>query len=173
MVDWLGHDGTKLRKILGETVLSHRHTVPFSTLPTDTSGTLDDPQRRLGWIVDRLAEQDLDVLYVDASPPGGLVFARKAIVPGLEVETMSYHRIGERGFRKLRDMGSPLVGQGPAPASAKPIRLTAAATERLGGPAWLDPSAVDAAVGEHYPLYREPSAHAAQVARERRLAGLS
>ena len=100
------------------------------------------------------------------------MFARKAIVPGLEVETMSYYRIGERGVRKLLDLGSPLVGLGVAPAGTLPVRLTAEATDRLGGPAWLDPRAVDAAVGEHYPLYREPSAHAAQVALKRR-AGLA
>ena len=164
MVEWLGHSGATLRDILGETVLSQRRSVLFSTLPTDQSGTLDDPTRRLAWIVDRLAEQNLDVLYVDSSPAGGEVYARKAVVPGLEVETMSYYRIGERGVRKLLDVGSPLVGQGTIPEGALPVRLTAEATERLGGPAWLDPRAVDAAVGAHYPLYREPSAHAAQMA---------
>ena len=170
MVEWLGHPGAKLREILGRTVLSTRRTVPFSSLPTDTTGALDDPSRRLAWIGDRLAEQGLEIFYVDASPPGGEVFARKAIVPGLEVETMSYYRIGERGVRKLMAMGSPLVGLGTPPAGARPVRLTAAATERLGGPAWLDPGAVDRAVGAHYPLYREPSAHAAQVAIARRAA---
>jgi len=164
MVEWLGHAGGTLRSILGETALSTRRTVPFSSLPSTEPGTLDDPTQRLNWIVARLAGQDLDVLYVDASPPGGEVYARKVIVPGLEVETMSYYRIGERGVRKLRELGSPLVGQGPAPDGALPIRLTPEATERLGGPVWLDPRAVDRAVGEHYPLYREPSAHAAQVA---------
>ena len=171
MVEWLGHPGAKLREILGATVLSRRSEVRFSTLPTDATGTLNDPARRLGWIVDRLAEQDLEVFYVDASPPGGEVFARKAVVPGLEVETMSYYRIGERGVRKLLGIGSPLVGLGSPPAGALPVRLTPEATDRLGGPAWLDPRAVDRAVGEHYPLYREPSAHAAQVAIARRAGG--
>ncbi len=169
MVHWLGQSGAGLRQILAETVLSERRRVPFSTLPTGDPGALDDPTARLGWIVDRLATQNLEVLYVDASPPGGEVFARKAIVPGLEVETMSYYRIGERGVRKLLDAGSPLVGQTTRPPSGSlPVRLTAEATERLGGPVWLDPHAVDRAVGEHYPLYREPSAHAAQVAIARR-----
>ncbi len=43
----------------------------------------------------------------------------RSIVPGLEVETMSYHRIGERGVRKLLERGSPLVGLGAAPAGAR------------------------------------------------------
>jgi len=110
----------------------------------------------------------LDVLYVDNSPPGGEVFASKAIVPGLEVETMSYRRIGGRGVRKLLDRGSRMVGLGLPPADCLPVVLTDEARDRLGGPAWLDPSAVDAAVGPLYPLYREPSSHAAQVARARR-----
>ena len=168
MVAWLGHSGATLRDILGESVLSQRRTVPFSSLPTTPSGSLDDPSARLRWISERLAEQALDVLYVDASPEGGEVFARKAIVPGLEVETMSYYRIGERGVRKLLATESPLVGLGPPPDGALVVRLTDEATDRLGGPAWLDPVAVDRAVGAHYPLYREPSAHAAQVALNRR-----
>ena len=164
MVDWIGRTGEQLRAILGETVLSRRSKIPFSTLPTVAPGALDHPSDRLRWVVDRLAAQKLDVLYVDASPPGGEVFARKAIVPGLEVETMSYYRIGERGVRKLLDRESRLVGLGKPPAGCLPVRLTTEAEERLGGPAWLDPAAIDATVGELYPLYREPSAHAAQAA---------
>jgi ribosomal protein S12 methylthiotransferase accessory factor len=39
------------------------------------------------------------------------------------------------------------------------VHLTAAATDRLGGPAWLDVAAVQRAVGALYPLYREPGHH--------------
>ena len=165
MVDWIGSTSARLRSILGETVLSARSHVPFSTLPKTEVATHAD---RLRLVVDRLAAAGLDVLYVDNSPPGGEVFACKAIVPGLEVETMSYRRIGGRGVRKLLDQGSPMVGLGPPPAGCLPVVLTDEARDRLGGPAWLDPSAVDAAVGPLYPLYREPSSHAAQVARARR-----
>jgi len=165
MVAWLGYPGGRLRAILGATVLSERSSVPFASLPTCDAHAVDDPSARLRLIADRLATEGLEVLYADASPPGGEVFACKAIVPGLEVETMSYHRIGERGVRKLLDRGSPLVGLGRPPAGCLPVRITAEAEARLGGPAWLDPAAVDATVGELYPLYREPSAHAAQVAR--------
>lgn len=170
MVDWIGSTGERLRAILADTVLSERSRVPFSTLPAADPASVEAPSDRLRLLVARLATQDLDVLYFDASPPGGEVFAVKAIVPGLEVETMSYRRIGERGVRKLLDMGSPLVGLGRPPAGCLPVRLTPEAEGRLGGPAWLDPGAVDAAVGSHYPLYREPSSHAAQVALARRSA---
>ena len=167
MVDWIGATGDQLRSILADTVLSDRSRVPFSTLPKVQATS---PADRLRIVVDRLAEAGMDVLYVDNSPPGGEVFACKAIVPGLEVETMSYRRIGGRGVRKLLDGDIGLVGLGDPPAGCLPVVLTEEARDRLGGPAWLDPSAVDAAVGPLYPLYREPSSHAAQVARAARLA---
>ena len=83
---------------------------------------------------------------------------------------MSYRRIGARGVRKLLDRGSPLVGLGRPPSGCLPVILDGPALDRLGGPAWLDPAAVDDAVGPLYPLYREPSSHAAQIARARRTA---
>ncbi len=170
MVDWIGATGERLRAVLAETVLAERSRVPFSSLPTVALGATDRPADRLRAVVDRLSAERLEVLYVDNSPPGGEVFACKAIVPGLEVETMSYYRIGGRGVRKLLDRGSPLVGLGRTPRGCLPVVLTDEARDRLGGPAWIDPAAVDATVGPLYPLYREPSSHAAQVARARRLA---
>ncbi len=119
----------------------------------------------------RLSAAGLDVLYVDHSPEDAAergVHVVKAIVPGLEVETMSYHRIGERNARRLLERGSDMVGLGEPHAGALPVRLTAEAEARLGGPVWLDPAAVDRAVGELYPLYREPEYHSTQVALEAR-----
>ena len=60
-------------------------------------------------VVDRLRDAGLDVLYVDYSSPNGEVSAVKAIVPGLEVETMSYGRIGPRNLRRLLDRDSDLA----------------------------------------------------------------
>ncbi len=54
-----------------------------------------------------------------------------------------------------------LVCLGPPPhPGAAAVALPDGARERLGGPAWLDRGAVDALVGELYPLYREPDRHA-------------
>ncbi|GAC1614026.1 MAG: hypothetical protein NVS4B5_02090 [Vulcanimicrobiaceae bacterium] len=89
----------------------------------------------------------------------------KAIVPGLEVETMSYYRIGERNARKLLNARSPLVAREAGPDRAR-IRVLPDAEARLGGPVWLDRAAVDRTVGPLYPLYREPGVHAAALARE-------
>ena len=73
----------------------------------------EDADERLHWIAGRLAEQELDVLWVDCSPAGSPVKVVKTIVPGLESETMSYHRIGWRGVRKLRDRNDPLILDAP------------------------------------------------------------
>ena len=44
--------------------------------------------------------------------------------------------------------------------------MTAEAEARLGGPAWLDVTAVDRIVGGLYPLYREPEVHSAPISME-------
>ncbi len=108
---------------------------------------------------ERLAGFDLLVAPVRV----GEVHVAKVLVPGLEVETLSYGRIGERVLRRLLDRGSDLVGLGaPTTPDQLPVRLTPEATERVGGPAWLDVAAVARTVGELYPLYREPTRHAPQ-----------
>ena len=114
----------------------------------------------------RLAERGLEVLVLDFSPRGGRVHVAKVIVPGLEVETMSYHRIGERGFRLLQSRNSPLVGTGAMPDGALPVRLPADAAARIGGTPWLNVAEVDRLVGTLYPLYREPLVHSAPIALE-------
>ena len=87
------------------------------------------------------------------------------IVPGLEVETMSYRRIGERNVGRLlaRQAADPdfptLVGISDALAGTLPIPLPAPARRRLGGEAWLDRSRMDALMKNLYVLYREPSRH--------------
>ena len=173
MMGWLELPPGGLRQLLSDSVLSVRKTVPFETLPR---GSVDGTRALL-------ERAGFDVLYLDFSPPETGVHVVKAVVPRLEVETMSYYRIGERGVAKLlaRDgyatpdrTGRPLTGLGQPPAGALPVRLTGDAEERLGGPAWLDPAAVDAAVGPLYPLYREPDIHSAAIAcRQRRAAGAS
>ena len=165
MVDWLRLDQPAMRHMLSSTVLSRQATKKFSELPT-----WDGPLAGTGLVEElarRFAPHGMEILYVDFSPPGHpAVRVVKAIVPGLEVETMSYHRIGARGVRKLLDRGSPLVGLGPPPPEAQPVRMTDAAQAWLGGPAWLDTAEVDRIVGSLYPLYREPEVHSAPISME-------
>jgi ribosomal protein S12 methylthiotransferase accessory factor len=85
----------------------HSH-VAFSDLP-HTELDPGDRAKLLVVVVDRLRDAGLDVLYVDYSSPNGEVSAVKANVPGLEVETMSYGRIGPRNLRRLLERDSDLV----------------------------------------------------------------
>ena len=111
----------------------------------------------------------MEILYLDWSPPHAPgVHVVKAFVPGLEVETMSYHRIGARGVRKLMERGSPLVGLGAPPPGAAPVRLPAHEAAKFGQTPWLDVDAVDRIVGGLYPLYREPEVHYAPLSMVRR-----
>jgi len=166
MVEWLHLDRPALKSRLADTVLSRRDKQWFEALPTwdgplSGTGLVEELARRFG-------QAGMEILYFDYSPPHAPgVYVVKAVVPGLEVETMSYHRIGERGVRKLLDRGSPLAGLGAPPPGAAPVRLPSGAAERLGGPAWLDIAAVDRIVGGLYPLYREPEVHSAPIAMER------
>ena len=67
-----------------------------------------------GHVVGGLHDRGFDVL-VHLRPSDGDAVAAKVLVPGCEVETMSYGRIGERGVRRLRDRDDPLVAVGADP----------------------------------------------------------
>ncbi len=160
MVDWLGQPRRTWRPMVEATVLSRRSVVAFTDLPTAgaTSGSalLQD-------VLGRLGVQGYDVLVADFSPPGGDVHAVKVVVPGLEVETVAYARIGERNARRLVEQGrDDLVRVGAQPPGWSRIHLTADGEGRLGGPAWLDRAALEAVANGLLPLYREPSRHTAQ-----------
>ena len=160
MVDWLRLTPRAWRHRLESTVLRHDTTMAFTALPTSapTSGPalLDD-------VLGRLDAEGYDVLVADFSPTDGGVHSVKVVVPGLEVETVAYARIGERNTRRLLEQGrDDLVRVGEQPAQWSTIHLTDAARSRLGGPAWLDRAAVTAVADGLLPLYREPSRHTAQ-----------
>ena len=167
MVAWLSLDQGALKGMLADTVLSRTGVQAFGDLPT-----WDGPLAGTGLVEElarRFAVAGMEILYFDWSPahaPG--VHVVKAFVPGLEVETMSYHRIGARGVRTLMERGSGLVGVGAMPAGAAPVRMTAAEMAGFAGAPWLDVAAVDRIVGGLYPLYREPEVHSAPISMEAR-----
>ncbi|WP_369054358.1 YcaO-like family protein [Kineococcus terrestris] len=177
MLRWLDMDADALRALLEPVVLAERTRVPFDALPTWSPPAGTDPQRALcEHLVALLTSRGFDVLVLDCSRPGDGVAVARVVVPGLEVEVMSYGRIGERGVADLLARGDGrtglhgiaglgVPGRAGVPEGAAPVHLTADAAERLGGPAWLDRAAVDRVLGELYPLYREPGLHAAAVAR--------
>ncbi|KMO17660.1 hypothetical protein SQ03_12030 [Methylobacterium platani JCM 14648] len=165
MLDWIDKPAETLRGFLSQTVYSERATKRFTDLPTQPAPTGQDRARIAR---ERLEAEGFDVLYVDASPPGGGVGIVKAIVPGLEVETMSYARIGERNTRKLLERDHPLIRFGEESESLRPVRLTPEALERFGGQPLFDVALAETIVGPLYPLYREPESHHAPFRLERR-----
>ena len=140
-VDWLRLDARGMYDLIRDPVLAVRSEVPFSSLPTSGGGT-EDAAGKADLLVGRLSEEGFDVLFVDFSPPGEEVHVVKAIVPGLEVETASYGRVGARNLKRLLERGDGIVGTGELPKErprAKPILLPDAAREALGGarPGWI------------------------------------
>jgi ribosomal protein S12 methylthiotransferase accessory factor len=158
MLAWTSMGTERLTELLQHSVLSRRSTVALTDLPT--GGDHD--------VARTLAAAGFDVL-VDLQPSRGEAVAAKVLVPGLEAETMSYGRIGERGVQRLLDRDDGAPGAGLAVVGADPggwarVHLTAEAEERLGGPAWFDRASADRAVGALYALYREPGRHVAAMA---------
>ncbi|MEE7458733.1 hypothetical protein MPAR168_11995 [Methylorubrum populi] len=164
MLAWIDLSSAELRAVLSERVYSERGTKAFSELPTTPA---PDGHARGRIARERLEEAGFDVLYVDCSPPDGGIGVVKAIVPGLEVETMSYYRIGERNTRKLIERDHPLIRFGTATDTLLPVRLTPEAIERFGGQPLFDVALAEEIVGLHYPLYREPESHHAPFRYER------
>lgn len=167
MAEWISHDAEWLRGRLRHSVFSERRRVLFSELPTVTPDSIADSNDRLHLLTDRLAAEDMEVLWVNCSPDRGPVKVARVIVPGLESETMSYHRIGWRGVRRLRTRDDALILDAPRDG-AKRVLLRPDDEARCGGPAWFDAALADRLVGDLYPLYRESGTFSAQLLLRRR-----
>ncbi len=154
---WTRTDAATLRGWLADTMLAERTRIDATALP---KASVPDARARGRLARAAVEAAGFDILYVDMSPDDAGVAVVKVIVPGMEVETMSYYRIGERNVAKLVAMDSPLIDFGGVEsATRRPVRLTDEAIERLGGQPYFDTAAADAIVGPLYPLYREPEAH--------------
>ena len=159
--EWMSLSPTETLERLRPKVLNVERTVRFSSLPTVAPGTLTDPARLLRAVVERFEEEGHPIFYVHRVVGEGC-HAVKAVAPRMEVETMTYGRIGVRNLRRLIDRGWGFVGLGDPPAdrpAARRVPLDDASLAELGGPAWWDPDAADAAVGDLYAMYREPEVH--------------
>lgn len=171
-LDWLSRSYEELRNLIADPILSVRSHVALTDVPgspVDEAAPEPPRKRLLETVAGRLREAGMETLYLDLSPAGGEAKAVKALAPGLEVETMSYGRIGPRNLRRLLQRDSELVvtGDPGGRPGARRILLTPEAEDELG-PAWLDYEAVERVVGELYPLYREPGRHVAALAAEKR-----
>ena len=164
MQRWTRLDHAAYFEEIRHPLFAERARVPFASLPTTG---IPSAAALLTLLTDRLAQAGLEVLYVEFTPPGSSVVALKAIVPGLEVETMTYRRIGARNLRRLLARGSRIVGVGePRPVGALPIRLTPAAAATFDGVPWFDPAELARVIGPLYPLYREPGRHVVALLEE-------
>ena len=167
MMDWTDMGAADLKRALDGSVFSVRSKKPFASLPGADRPASPEPSdtRSRGRVArERLEAAGFDVLYVDCSPRHGGFGVVKVIVPDLEVETMSYYRIGERNTRKLILRCSPLIVFGDETETRRPVRLSPEAVDRLrpltgGRQPLFDTAEADRAVGPLYPLYREPEAH--------------
>ena len=154
MQRWTHLSARAFYEILEHPIYDIKRRVKFSDLPTTQT---PDAETLLSLLTKRLSAAGLDILYVDFTPPGSPATVLKAIVPGLEVETMTYNRVGSRNLRRLLAQDSSVAGVGDKPASALPVRLTENDAGLAG--AWLDPAAIDRTLGPLYALYREPGRH--------------
>jgi ribosomal protein S12 methylthiotransferase accessory factor len=139
MQEWLALDARGLLDVL-EPTFAVREELPLAALAPEP----EDP--------------GLDVLHVPFTSAADGMQAGKTLVPGLEVETLSYGRIGPRNLERLLAAGERFVGRGTPPAGALALVLPEGHQ-----PAWLHPGRLDERVGALYPLYREPGRHAAAL----------
>lgn len=150
---WRDLDTVALRR---ETAPDRQHRIGYADIATGAP-VPDDGPALLDHLLAALA--GYDVLAATVTVDG--VSVAKVVVPGLEVETLSYGRIGEANCRDLLGTDLDLVRRGSGPTVTHPDRvvLTPAAEERLGGPVWYSYAKAARLVGPLYPLYREPARH--------------
>ena len=164
MTVWSQQSLEQAREKLENRVLRVEKRIAFSDLPSASASLENDKMALCHDVVRRLEEAGLEVLVADFSDlaaQNGGVFAVKVLVAGLEVETLSYGRLGVRNVRRLLEREDvALVARGECPPQGRRIQLTPAAEIALDGPLWLDWRAVEELVGPLYALYREPGRHA-------------
>ena len=143
--------------LLAGNVFRVDETIRFGDLPTVEYGSVDDTDALLAETAKRFDAEGLPIHWVDYTPErggGGDCSACKAIVGPMEVETMTYRRVGRRNIDRLMRRGFAFVGYGEPPPGAARVSLAD------GGAAWIDVQKLEAQVGELYCLYREPEIHA-------------
>jgi ribosomal protein S12 methylthiotransferase accessory factor len=169
VLNWLSMSREEFFATIRSPLFDVRRTINFSDLPTVKTEAIDAPDKLLKLIEKNLKQENLEIYYADFTPENSPFAVVKAIVPGLEVETMSYNRIGRRNYERLHARGMRdaqfrgLVGSGTEnkPADAQKIHLTETDERAIGGAAWLSPQGIEKAVGKLYALYREPNGHTA------------
>ena len=145
--------------LLGGNVFKVESRVKFSELPTVERSSVDTIPKLLDVVTERYAAEGLPVYWIEYMQTDTCA-ACKAIVPAMEVETMTYYRVGRRNIDRLTRRGFDFVGYGPPPAGAEVVLLDD------DQPAWMNCDKVDALADEIYCLYREPEIHAVALSKE-------
>ncbi len=163
MVEFVTSDKSVVRRRLAGSVFSHRETVAARDLPTLPQAEVPE---QLRYVLRQLGENGMEPYVFRAATAGPDCHAVKVVVPDMEMEFGSYHRIGHRGVQRLlQDDPFKLLSREPA-AGCQRIRLTDQREREVGGPCYLNTARLDALIEPLYGLYREPTAHAAPIALE-------
>ena len=162
LVHWLSLSRDELYARLADTVFSQREVVATDHLPRFTSDSIPE---RLQHVRQGIEGEGMDIYYFRALPEDHPVQVARVVVPGIEMELGSYHRIGARGVQRLLDRQDPLINRTSGSGKQR-VMLTAEQEETLGGQFWLDTEKLDQQVAALYPLYREPTGHSAAYAYE-------
>ncbi len=162
LVHWLSLSRDELYAHLADTVFLEREVVTTDHLPRFASDRIEE---RLQRVRQGIEAEGMDIYYFRALPPDHPVQVARVIVPGIEMELGSYHRIGARGVQRLLDRPDNLISR-TSDEGKQRVLLTAEQEETLGGQFWLDTEKLDRRVAPLYPLYREPTGHAAAYAYE-------
>jgi ribosomal protein S12 methylthiotransferase accessory factor len=158
MTRWRDLPPQQLRDL---TAPDRSRSIGYDAIMVDAAPDLSQPDELLRYLLDHLCGHDVLATSIERD---GVVVA-KTIVTGLEVETLSYGRIGELGAAKSLTLDLDLVRIQDQPSDSHHDRvcLTPEAEERLGGPAWYSYATAERIVGPLYPLYREPPRHSVQL----------
>ena len=163
MVEFVTSDKSAVRQRLAHSVFGHSETIAATDLPALPEA---DVPARLGYVLRQMAENGMEPYVFRAATAAPECHAVKVVVPHMEMEFGSYHRIGYRGVQRLlREDPFGLLSR-KARSGCKRIRLTDGREQELGGPFYLDTARLDALIEPLYGLYREPTAHAAPIALE-------
>lgn len=171
MDQWLDLTTEQLRERLTPSVFHVAGTVRAKWLPDHPEYAKRSHEELLKLLTTTLGRHSMECYYFDAGhysrgcQEQG-VYSVKAIVPGLECETMSYYRLGLRGTLKATSEELPFVNHRGG-RGWLPIRLTDRQQDILGHEHFLSPELVDQTVGPLYPLYREPNSHVLRLLRRR------
>ena len=158
MRGWAELSTDELRRL---TAPDQSRSVSYDAIAPEAPPDVSDQRAVLDGMLTALADHDVLAGTIDVD---GVVVA-KTVVAGLDVETLSYGRIGELGVRTALEAELDLVRVQPAATESHGARvhLTAEAEERIGGQAWYSYAVAQAIVGPLYPLYREPPRHSVEV----------